>query len=359
MRRAIPLSLALLTGFVCAAPAMSNQAPESELSRIQAEYRDETVRARRLRADADAAKIELAQLERRLASLRADEQTGDRQIDDQRARLQQLTEREAELVTDLARERGAQGRLLSALQMMSRRPPPPLLVPADKAIDTVRASILLKAMTPDLESRAKVLAARQAEIMRIRRLAVLSSERLLTTESEQGDRRGEIEGLTARKTALTAVLNAEARTAERAARVLESRIRELGGDVPAAETAEAAPTRLPAGRTRLSSPVQGAPSQTWGAGTSGWRWRADRAAVTAPADAKVAYAGPLTGWGQVVILDLGPGWRAVIAGLESVDVAHDARVSDGQTLGRSGPDGDVYFELRREERPIDPGPWLK
>jgi septal ring factor EnvC (AmiA/AmiB activator) len=81
--------------------------------------------------------------------------------------------------------------------------------------------------------------------------------------------------------------------------------------------------------------------------------------VTAPADAKVAYAGPLTGWGQVVILDLGPGWRAVIAGLESVDVAHDARVSDGQTLGRSGPDGDVYFELRREERPIDPGPWLK
>ena len=268
MRRAIPLSLALLTGFVCAAPAVSRQAPESELSRIQAEYRDETVRARRLRADADAAKSELAQLERRLASLRADEQTDDRQIDDQRARLQQLTEREAELVTDLARERGAQGRLLSALQMMSRRPPPPLLVPADKAIDTVRASILLKAMTPDLENRAKALGARQAEIMRIRRLAVLSSERLLTTESEQGDRRGEIEGLTSRKTALTAVLNAEARAAERASAVLERRIRELGGAVPTTQAAETPTARLPAGRARLSSPIRGAPSQTWGAGTS-------------------------------------------------------------------------------------------
>ncbi|VXB91825.1 murein hydrolase activator EnvC [Brevundimonas sp. G8] len=359
MRRAIPLSLALLTGFVCAVPAVGRQAPESELSRIQAEYRDETVRARRLRADADAAKSELAQLERRLALLRADEQTGDRQIDDQRARLQQLTEREAELVTDLARERGAQGRLLSALQMMSRRPPPPLLVPADKAIDTVRASILLKAMTPDLENRAKALGARQAEIMRIRRLAVLSSERLLTTESEQGDRRGEIEGLTSRKTALTAVLNAEARAAERAAAVLERRIRELGGAVPTTQAAETPTARLPAGRARLSPPLSGAPSQTWGAGTSGWRWRADRAAVTAPADAKVAYAGPLTGWGNVVVLDLGPGWRAVIAGLDSVDVGSDVRVSDGQTLGRSGPDGDIYFELRRDERPIDPGPWLQ
>ena len=86
----------------------------------------------------------------------------------------------------------------------------------------------------------------------------------------------------------------------------------------------------------------------------------DRAPVAAPADAKVAYAGPLTGWGQVVvILDLGPGWRAVIAGLEQLDVQADTRVSDGQTLGRSGPDGDVYFELRRDERPIDPGPWLR
>ena len=49
-----------------------------------------------------------------------------------------------------------------------------------------------------LAASAQVLAARQAEIMRIRRLAVLSSERLLTTESAQGDRRAEIEGLGAR-----------------------------------------------------------------------------------------------------------------------------------------------------------------
>src|SRR3990167_7511817 len=135
MGRAATLSLALLTGFVLAAPAVGRQPPESELARTRAEYRDEAVRARRLRADADAAKSELAQLERRLAALRADERTDDRQIDDQRARLRQLSEREAELVTNLARERGAQGPALSALQMMSRRPPPPLLIPADKAVD--------------------------------------------------------------------------------------------------------------------------------------------------------------------------------------------------------------------------------
>ena len=358
MRRA-SLSLLLLAGLLAAAPASGRQAAMGDLSRLQADYRDEAARARRLRADADQARRELGELERRLAALRAQADDGDRQIDSQRARLKQLGDREAALVSDLARERGAQGRLLSALQMMSRKPPPPLLVPADKAVDTVRAAILMKAMTPELERRARTLGERQAEIMRVRRLAVLSSEELLTSESAQGDRRAEIEGLTARKSALTAVLNAEARAAERAARVLEDRIRELGGAVPRVDAPEPATARLPAGRSRLTPPLSGAPVETWGPDASGWRWRADRGEVRAPADAKVAYAGPLSGWGQVVILDLGPGWRAVIAGLEQVDAQAETRVSDGQVLGRSGPDGDIYFELRREERPIDPAPWLR
>ena len=56
MRRvALPL---LLLAAVSVAPAASGrQAPESELSRLQAEFRDETARARRLRADADAARL--------------------------------------------------------------------------------------------------------------------------------------------------------------------------------------------------------------------------------------------------------------------------------------------------------------
>ena len=47
-RAALPL---LLLAAVSVAPAASGrQAPESELSRLQAEFRDETARARRLRA---------------------------------------------------------------------------------------------------------------------------------------------------------------------------------------------------------------------------------------------------------------------------------------------------------------------
>jgi septal ring factor EnvC (AmiA/AmiB activator) len=353
---------------LAAGPAASLRAQEAapDMAGLQAEYRDEVVRARRLRADAVDAQTELAVLERQLSTLRQAQNADDAQLTAQRARLAQLGQQEAVLVAALSKDRGLQGRLLSALQMMSRKPPPPLLIPADKAVDTVRAAILMRAMAPEMERRAKVLSDRQAEISRIRRLAVLSSERLLTTESAQGDRRGEIEGLTTRKAALLAVLRADAERSERAARVLEQRIRDLGGVIRNTPDIDADPvaTRLPGGRSHLSSPLPGAPDVGFGQGSGGMRsnglrWRGGGRTVAAPAAAVVDYAGPLSGWGQVIILDLGPGWRVVLAGLDSVTVQPGSRVADGQSLGRAAEDGEVYFELRRQERPVDPGQWLQ
>ncbi|WP_312221046.1 peptidoglycan DD-metalloendopeptidase family protein, partial [Brevundimonas sp.] len=105
--------------------------------------------------------------------------------------------------------------------------------------------------------------------------------------------------------------------------------------------------------------IAGTPSQRFGGRSAGWSWRSSHEVVGAPAAGRVAYAGPLKEWGEVVILDLGPGWRAVIAGLDRLEVETGQRVSDGQTLGRTGEDGEAYFELRRQERPIDPAPWLQ
>lgn len=364
MRRG-PFFLILSSGMALflAGPAMGQRAPDPhpELTRLQGEYRDEVARARRLRAEAAAASEELIELDRQLAALRRAEATDDLQMEAQRDRLKELGNRETALVNALSREQAGQGRLLSALQMMTRKPPPPLLIPADKAVDTVRASILIRAMTPELQDRAKALVERQEELNRIRRLAAMSSEHLFTVESAQGDRRAEIESLTSRKQALRTVLRAEASRAERATGLLEARIRELGGQ-PSQVTqaqAEATASRLPAGRSRLTAPVQGAPSQRFGGGSVGWRWRSSQENIAAPAPARVAYAGPLKEWGEVVILDLGPGWRVVVAGLDQVSVDAGQRVAEGQSLGRTGEDGEVYFELRHSERPIDPGPWLQ
>jgi septal ring factor EnvC (AmiA/AmiB activator) len=357
MNRPAVLSLLIaLAALPASAPATS--LAQDDLQSLQAQYRDEQVRARRLRADARDAQAEINALDRELAGLRRDQTADDYQLSAQRQRLRDLGRREAEIVSELARARDGQARLLSGLQMMSRKPPPPLLVPSDRAVDTVRAAILMKAMAPEMQRRAATFAERQAEVARIRRLAVLSSERLLTTESAQGDRRAEIEDLSARRTALLAVLRADAVRAERAAATLETRIRNLGGRPVSVADTGAPSTRMPAGRARLTAPVAGAPVGRFGSGSSGLRWAAPSGAVAAPANARVDHAGPLSGWGEVVILDLGGGWRAVVAGLDDVKVQTGERVDDGQALGSADRGGEVYFELRREDRPVDPAPYL-
>ena len=62
-----------------AGPASSQRAaaPNPELTRLQAEYRDETARARRLRAEAAAAGDEVVDLDRQLAELRRAEAADD------------------------------------------------------------------------------------------------------------------------------------------------------------------------------------------------------------------------------------------------------------------------------------------
>ncbi|WP_298159083.1 peptidoglycan DD-metalloendopeptidase family protein [Brevundimonas sp.] len=349
MNRAAVLSLLIALAGLPAAASV-----QDDLEQLQTRYRDEQVRARRLRADARDAQIEITALDRELATLRTDQTADDFQLSAQRQRLRELGRREAAIVSELARARDGQGRLLSALQMMSRKPPPPLLVPADRAVDTVRAAILMKAMAPGMQRSAAAFAARQAEVARIRRLAVLSSERLLTTESAQGDRRAEIEDLSARRTALLAVLRADAARAERAAAALEARIRNLGGRPATATDAPTPSSRLPAGRARLTTPVSGASTKSG----QGVRWAAPAGPVASPAGGRVDHAGPLSGWGEVVILDLGGGWRAVIAGLDTVSVGTGERVADGQALGSAGRGGEVYFELRRDDRAVDPEPYL-
>jgi len=360
MNRPVLLSLLIALSALPAAAAPLAGRVQEDLEQLQARYRDEVIRARRLRADAAEATVSLAALDRQLTALRRDQTADDIQMSSQRQRLRDLSRREAAIVTELARTRDAQGRLLSALQMMSRRPPPPLLIPADRAVDTVRAAILMKTMAPELKRRADGFQARQAEVARVRRLAVLASERLLTSESAQGDRRAEIEDLVARRTALLAVLKADADRADRASAALQTRIRNLGGrPADVARSEDATPTmRLPAGRARLTAPVAGSPSTRFGRGSSGWRWPSSAGPVVAPAAARVDYAGPLSGWGQVVILDLGPGWRVVIAGLDAVSVTAGDRIADGQPVGTGTAGGEVYLELRREDRPVDPAPYL-
>lgn len=85
--------------------------------------------------------------------------------------------------------------------------------------------------------------------------------------------------------------------------------------------------------------------------------------VAAVHDGRVAFAGPFTGFGNLVIIDHGNESFSLYGHLETIAVEKGALVERQRQVGTVGrtPTGRaaLYFELRIDGRPVDPLQWLK
>jgi len=256
-------------------------------------------------------------------------------------RLARLNVQETELSAEQARNVSQLARLLSVLAELKRDPPPALLVSPKDAKAAVRAAILVKAMTPDLQARALGYAREASEMMRQRRLAAVESEALFTTES-------------ARAEAVPPPPGPQPALRGRA-----------GGDYGGG--AITAPQSL-------SIPASGPVVRRFGeALSSGGRSNgltiaaAAGAQVASPGAGAVQYVGPVKGWGVILILRLVGGYHLVLAGLERTSVSVGQSVAAGEPVGwmpdsrqSAGPKGsrELYLEVREQGAPVDPSRWL-
>jgi septal ring factor EnvC (AmiA/AmiB activator) len=85
--------------------------------------------------------------------------------------------------------------------------------------------------------------------------------------------------------------------------------------------------------------------------------------VRAVHDGTVAYTGPFTGYGNLVIIDHGAETFSLYGQLDTVQVERGAKVERGTALGTAGrvlagiPG--MYFEMRVDGKPVDPLEWLR
>lgn len=258
-------------------------------------------------------------------------------LEDRRRALQQVTAQEDAVMARIGADRNALAHLLGALELFSRDPPPPLLVSPADAKDALRAMILARAITPQLQARARALAAQAATLRQLRRQAAQASGDLFAAESAIEDRQGRLDAVTA-----DADLMAPA----------PARAAAAGQDAQGPPNAILAPVAARiavryGGRLDNGMHAEGVAYRT-GAGD----------AVRSPAAALVAYAGPLNGWGQVVILRTGGGCHMVLSGLGKVAVAVGQSVAAGAPIGAMPSDGqsppELYLEVRMPGGPVDP-----
>ena len=85
--------------------------------------------------------------------------------------------------------------------------------------------------------------------------------------------------------------------------------------------------------------------------------------VRAVHDGTVAFAGPFTGYGNLVIVDHGAQTFSLYGQLGAPQVERGATVERGQVVGTAGRIlagiAGMYFEMRVDGKPVDPLEWLK
>lgn len=339
------------------------EAASARFERLDRQARQATNAAERARAEAEAlaariqaAEAQLTAAERRIALIEGLQAA-------QRARL---AERQQPVV-----------RLTAALQTMARRPAALALVQPGSVQDTVHVRTLLAAILPEIRRRTAAL---RAEVDRgnalrsqfeLARSALITSRRdlqqrrldLAGFEAAQRARSRQLAGLAVVESDRALVFGEEARSLARTIGTrqyqaqLAASLAQLPGPLPRpGSAAEAAPQpQLP-----YSLPVEGrlvtgvGEISDGGVHSRGLTFEPGAGAqIVAPANARVAFAGPFRSYGNVVILDHGRGWSTVITGLESLNVARGQMVRRGFLLGRAGGESpEVTVELRREGRPV-------
>jgi murein hydrolase activator len=341
--------------------------PPGALETLDAQRQARAVARDADRARAQDAAAQIARLRAQLIALGGQESSGQRRAGGARAALERLNLQEAELKARMGHNQESLTKLLGALQMYARNPPPPLLVDPRSARDAVRAAILIKAITPELEGRAQTFTAASNQLKRVRRDEDVQSGALFQAESGVAEREAEIADLITQKQALEKQLYADADAADGEARRLAARARSLGELVTVVDARRDGGAAGDAGLVRLAAPVQGALTRGFGQPggdperARGVTWTAAaNASVLSPAAAVVDYAGPLKGWGDVLILQSG-GDRMVLAGLGEVGTEAGRTVESGEPIGKmpgDTPHPTLYLEVRRAGRPVDPGRWL-
>ncbi len=350
----------------CAAGALAIflDTADAQTSRTAAqaerERRSEAARAERLRTQAEAARREVRELDARLVA------SGQRRIEAEAAAMAaeaQLTvlQQQIDALTRQRRtaSRAAESALIAAALAQRRFEP-----------RATRAGILARAAAAEFSSNQRSATAALYEVQRLEALVIEERQLLADAQSAIDAERVELVTLAARRRAVQGQLTRDAAAADRRARTLAAEARSLR---ELAQRAAATPRRPDAGSGAIPAawlaPAQGNIARAYGArsgqgpAAQGATLETRAAAqVIAPTAGEVAYAGLFRSYGQVLILNLDGGYVLVLTGLETITVQAGETVRAGQPVGEmpssDTPAPELYVEVRRDGRTLDPGRWL-
>jgi murein hydrolase activator len=346
------------------------RALREKINRITQQVSRDALERDRLSGNLRAAELSLGQARGELGRV-------NREYADRSARRGWLAQSRMQQQQALVEERAALAAQLRVAYMIGREEPLKLLLNQQ---DPLHSGRLFAYYGYFGRARADQIAQIQAHVQRLDELDVeltRQQSELANLKAAQQQQLQQLEHARNDRQQVLASLTAAARTREQSlARLksqqadLEALLRELSRSLKSVAPPDNA-TAFGRSRGQLPWPVAGRVTAQFGdTRASGVKWEGvviatERdAPVKAVSAGRVVYADWLPGMGLLVILDHGEGYmslyghndRLLKAAGEAVG-AGEAIAAAGDTGGRAAPE--LYFEIRRSGKPVNPGPWFK
>lgn len=345
------------------------KAIKAEIARIAAQVKRDSANRNKLTRNLQAAEVSVADARTELTRLR-------RERSEHSAQRAELAREKASREAALNKEQQALAGELRSAYLIGREEPLRLLLNQD---DPARAGRMFAYYSYFGRARADRIASIAAHVAEIAALDVqlrAEEERLAALESQQKAQLAQLEAARADRGKALSALDAAARS--RAAKLEELRSQQAGLEKlvrdlrRALEQFPVDPTAAFAKlRGKLAWPAAGKVVATYGTARAGAiKWDGMLIATTrgAPvrsvASGRIAYADWLPGLGLLVIVDHGGGYLSLYGHNDQLFKAVGERVAPGERVAGAGDSGgrsrpELYFEIRRAGRPIDPRPWFQ
>jgi septal ring factor EnvC (AmiA/AmiB activator) len=391
--------LAVVIGTIGNVDAQDSRDAQRKLERIKRELRDVAAERRRIEGQRGAASTQLRAVDEQLGHSGRVLSETESSLAQQQASLAQLQQRRDALQSTLGARRAELATLLRAAYTVGSAAPLKLMLAQDRVADASRVLTWHRYLQRERVQRIAALTAQLRELDALERQIVQQRSALDAARQQQRAQLAQLQR--DRSTRAQTVAQLEQRYRDR-----RSRERALGSDAKSLErllaqlraaaareagrraaAARAASRPSTGGKLRPPPPVvaNAAPIQVGGLGwplsgtllagyggtlpgggtSSGLLIGASAGAtVKAVANGKVVFADWMNGYGLILIIDHGNGYMSLYAHNEALlrDAGDD--VKRGEPVASVGNSGNqsrpgLYFELRRNGQPVNPGTWLQ
>ena len=293
------------------------------------------------------------------------------------ARRAQLEAQKRQRDADLASSRNALAGQLRAAYLIGRQEPLKLLL---NQSDPARAGRMFVYYSYFGRARALEIQAIEADLQRIGQLddqLQAQDAKLADLQQQQQLQVSALEQARSHRMRVLASISAQTQTrAQRLTRLrqqqsdLESllaQLRRATASLPPESLGNSPFARL---RGKLPRPVAGRVIESYGqVRAGGLRWQGDlfaaerSAPVRAVSQGRVVYADWLAGLGLLIIIDHGGGYMSLYGHNARLYESVGQHVDAGQVIAQAGDSGgstrpELYFEIRKEGKPLDPHLWL-